>query len=121
MAAYLVVVALLLGSFINLALDRVPRGESVVRPPSRCRACGRRLNAIDLIPVAGYLVRKGRCATCGTPIGITSPILEAASGVLMLAAILIGGVWPGAASGQALVAGWGVLVVTLGGRRAGSG
>ena len=61
--AYAVLVAALVGSFINLAADRVPRGESVVRPRSHCRSCGRVLNFVDLIPVAGYLIRAGRCAT----------------------------------------------------------
>ena len=61
---YAVLVAALVGSFINLAADRVPRRESVVRPRSRCRSCGRVLNLVDLIPVAGYLIRAGRCATC---------------------------------------------------------
>ena len=56
--AYLVLVALLIGSFINLAADRLPRGESVVSPRSHCRSCGRVLNVVDLFPVAGYLVRR---------------------------------------------------------------
>jgi len=49
-AVYLVLVALLLGSFINLAADRLPRGESLVRPRSHCRACSRPLNVVDLRP-----------------------------------------------------------------------
>src|SRR3989440_7452639 len=93
---YLVLVALLLGSFINLAADRLPRGESLVRPGSHCRACGRRLNALDLLPVVGYLVRRGRCATCRTPIGISSPVVEAVAGILMLVPLMLLSLWPGA-------------------------
>jgi leader peptidase (prepilin peptidase)/N-methyltransferase len=109
-AAYLILVGLLLGSFINVAADRVPRGESIVRPRSHCRACGRQLNAIDLLPVLGYAIRRGRCATCGTSIGPTAPVVEAVSGSCMLIAIAWQGVWPGAVTGLALVTVWGLGV-----------
>jgi leader peptidase (prepilin peptidase) / N-methyltransferase len=114
-AAYLVLVAMLVGSFINLAADRVPRGESVLRPRSHCRSCGRILNALDLLPVAGYLIRGGRCATCRASIGASSPLVEAASGACMLVAIVWFGLWPGASLGVVLVAllGLGVLGLSL--------
>src|ERR1700731_4623208 len=96
---YLVIVALLVGSFINLAADRLPRGESVVRPRSHCRSCGRVLNVVDLFPVAGYLVRAGRCASCGVRIGVSSPVIEALCGAAMLAAVGLVGLWPGALVG----------------------
>ena len=111
--AYLVVVALLLGSFINLAADRVPRAESLLRPRSHCRACGRVLNALDLIPVAGYLIRGGRCATCRAQIGATSPLVEAATGACMLGALAWLGLWPGAVLGFVLVALLGAALVGL--------
>jgi len=109
--AYLVLVGLMLGSFINLAADRAPRGESLVRPGSHCRSCGRHLNAIDLLPVVGYLVRGGRCASCRTPIGASAPLVELVSGGLVIVAIARLGLWPGAAVGLALVAIWGLVVV----------
>ncbi len=112
--AYLVLVALLLGSFINLAADRAPRGESLMRPRSHCRACGRVLNALDLVPVAGYLIRGGRCATCKAPIGASAPLVEVAAGGGMLAALAWLGLWPGAALGFALVALLGLAMVGLG-------
>ncbi len=115
--AYLVFVALLFGSFINLAADRVPRGESILRPRSHCRACGRQLNAVDLLPVLGYLIRRGRCASCGTPIGPFVPVIEATAGILMLMPMLWFGLWPGAAAGVALVGAWGVAVTGLAARR----
>jgi len=94
-SAYAVLVALLLGSFINLAMDRLPRGESLVHPRSRCRSCGRVLNFVDLIPVGGYLIRRGCCASCGASIGLRSPLVEAICGGSMLASLtwlgLIGG------------------------------
>ena len=115
--AYLVLVGLMLGSFINLAADRVPRRESVISPPSHCRSCGRQLNVLDLLPIAGYLVRRGRCAGCGEPIGASSPVIEAVSGALMLVALLWLGTWPGAAVGLALVGLWGLGVTGVALRR----
>ncbi len=111
--AYLVLVAMLLGSFINLAADRLPRGESLVRPRSHCRACGRVLNPVDLIPVAGYLVRGGRCASCSSPIGVSSPLVEAAAGACMALALIRLGLWPGVAVGFVLVAVLGLDVIGL--------
>ena len=116
-AAYAVLVALFCGSFINMAADRVPRRESVMRPRSHCRACDRQLNTVDLIPVAGYLLRGGRCATCRTPIGVSAPLVEAFAGALMLGAVVWLGVWPGVAVGAVLVACFGLGVVALGVRR----
>jgi prepilin signal peptidase PulO-like enzyme (type II secretory pathway) len=113
-SAYLVVIALLAGSFINLAADRLPRGESVVSPRSHCRTCGRVLNLVDLIPLSGYLVRRGRCATCGVPIGASSPAVEAACGTAMVASLTLLGPWPGALIGFAAVAMVGAVAVSIG-------
>ncbi|HEY4888271.1 MAG TPA: prepilin peptidase [Candidatus Dormibacteraeota bacterium] len=112
-AAYLVLVALLVGSFINLAADRLPRHESLVHPRSHCRSCGRVLNLVDLIPVAGYLIRGGRCATCGASIGASSPSVEALCGALMLASLAAFGLLLGALVGGVAVAIVGVVAVTL--------
>lgn len=114
---YFVFLGLALGSFINLAADRLPRGESVVRPRSHCRACGRELNAVDLLPVLGYFVRGGRCATCASPIGVTAPVVEAVAGACMLAPLLWLGLWPGAVIGLAMVGAWGAAVTSLAARR----
>jgi prepilin signal peptidase PulO-like enzyme (type II secretory pathway) len=111
--AYLVLVALLVGSFINLAADRLPRHESLMSPRSHCRGCGRQLNVVDLIPVGGYLIRRGRCASCAVTIGASSPAVEAVCGALMLAPLVLFGLVPGALAGAASVAFVGVLVVGL--------
>ena len=112
--AYLVVVALLMGSFINLAADRLPRGESVVRPRSHCRSCGRVLDVVDLIPVSGYLIRRGRCATCGVSIGISSPAVEAVCGAAMLSSVTLLGLWNGALVGFAAISMVGVVALSIG-------
>lgn len=115
--AYLVFIGLALGSFINLAADRVPRGESVIRPRSHCRACGRELNTVDLLPVLGYVLRGGRCATCRSRIGAAAPIVEGVAGACMAAPVIWLGLWPGAAAGLCLVACWGLAVTGRAARR----
>lgn len=111
--AYLVIVGMFAGSFINLASDRIPRGESVVAPRSHCRSCGRVLNALDLVPVLGYLARGGRCATCRVSIGVSSPLVEAACGLVMAMGVMWLGLWPGGAVGGAAVVGIGLARTTL--------
>jgi prepilin signal peptidase PulO-like enzyme (type II secretory pathway) len=101
--AYLVLVGLMVGSFINVAADRLPRRESLITPRSHCRSCGRELNVVDLLPVAGYLLRGGRCASCGTTIGAWSPVVEATCGAAMLAPLALLGPWPGALVGFAAI------------------
>src|SRR5690242_18619033 len=110
---YMVLVALLLGSFINLAADRIPRGESIMRPPSFCRGCRRRLNAVDLMPVAGYLVRRGRCASCGGSIGASALIVESAAGLAMVVPLAALGPVAGGLLGASLVVLLGAVVVSL--------
>src|SRR3989475_5328978 len=100
--AYLVLVAMLIGSFINLAADRLPRRESIVRPRSHCRSCGRVLNLVDLIPVAGYAIRGGGRAGRGQRIGGSSPPVEGLCGASMLALfVLLGALRGGLVAGGA--------------------
>ena len=117
-SVYLVLVALFLGSFINLAADRFPRGESVATPRSHCQSCGRVLNTIDLLPVVGYLIRRGRCATCGVEIGFRSPLIEATAGALMGLSVAACGLNPGWLIGLVLVCLMGVAAVAAGYRTA---
>jgi prepilin signal peptidase PulO-like enzyme (type II secretory pathway) len=69
------------GSFLNVALSRLPRRESVVWPASHCEACGRGLAWWENIPVASFLLLRGRCRTCHSPIGVRHLVVEAATGV----------------------------------------
>lgn len=59
------ILGLLVGSFLNVAAIRIPRGQSVIAPPSHCMHCHHRLQIVDLIPVASYLLLKGKCRYCG--------------------------------------------------------
>src|SRR5438132_12208695 len=80
-----------LGSFFEVVLDRVPRGESLLWPPSHCRTCNHRLTVDELVPVISYLAQHGRCRACDTPIGRGVPIRQALSGLaLALPCALVG-------------------------------
>lgn len=80
-----VVVGLLglaIGSFLNVVIWRVPRGESVVSPPSACPACDNAIRPRDNVPVAGWLMLKGKCRDCSEPISARYPLVELGTGVL---------------------------------------
>ncbi|HJQ44862.1 MAG TPA: prepilin peptidase [Amycolatopsis sp.] len=70
----------IVGSFLTVVIHRVPRGESVISPPSRCPACRHRIQLWHNIPVAGWLVRRGRCARCAAPIAVRYPLVELGTG-----------------------------------------
>jgi leader peptidase (prepilin peptidase)/N-methyltransferase len=76
---------LVVGSFANVCIHRLPLGQSVVRPPSRCPACGTLIKAYDNLPVLGFLLLRGRCRACRAPISWRYPAVEAANGLLWLA------------------------------------
>jgi leader peptidase (prepilin peptidase)/N-methyltransferase len=78
----LFILGAILGSFFNVVIYRVPRGESIIRPPSACPACGTRLRVWDNIPLLGYLALRGRCRYCAAPISPRYVIVEALSGLL---------------------------------------
>lgn len=73
---------LVFGSFFNVVGLRVPKGESIVRPPSHCTVCNRNLTVKDLVPVFSYVFLKGKCRGCGTKIHWVYPVMELATGLL---------------------------------------
>lgn len=75
---------LLVGSFLNVVVWRVPRGESVVRPPSACPACGAPVRPRDNVPVLGWLLLRGRCRDCSAPVSVRYPLVELATAVLFV-------------------------------------
>ena len=76
------VLGLLVGSFLNVVIWRVPRNESVIRPRSRCPQCGHEIRGRDNIPVVSWLLLRGRCRDCKTPISARYPLVELTTGVL---------------------------------------
>ncbi|WP_170871476.1 prepilin peptidase [Desulfosporosinus metallidurans] len=73
---------LLIGSFLNVVIYRVPRGESIVTPGSHCPACGHYLRAWELVPVVSFLIQKGQCRNCQARISWRYPMVELLTGVL---------------------------------------
>ena len=82
---------LLIGSFLNVVVHRVPRGESVVSPPSACPRCETPIRPRDNVPVAGWVLLKGRCRDCDVAISPRYPLVEAATaGLFVVMALRIG-------------------------------
>jgi len=80
------VFGLLVGSFLNVCIYRLPRHESLNWPGSHCTSCDRPLSWYENIPLVSWLVLRGRCRTCHTPISPAYPIIEALTGLVFLAA-----------------------------------
>jgi leader peptidase (prepilin peptidase)/N-methyltransferase len=76
------VLGLAIGSFLNVVIYRVPAGESVVSPPSKCPSCGKEIRNRHNVPVVGWLVLRGKCYDCKAPISPRYPVVEALTGVL---------------------------------------
>jgi leader peptidase (prepilin peptidase)/N-methyltransferase len=79
------VLGLLVGSFLNVVIARVPAHESVVRPRSRCPGCGTEIASRDNVPVMSWLLLRGRCRTCGMRISAQYPMVEGLTAVLFVA------------------------------------
>ncbi len=81
---YIFFVGCCMGSFYNVCIYRLPRGESLVRPRSHCTSCGRTLGVLDLIPVVSYLMLKGRCRYCKAPVAPRYLMVELICGLAFL-------------------------------------
>jgi leader peptidase (prepilin peptidase) / N-methyltransferase len=90
-AAVAGLLGLVIGSFLNVVAYRLPRGESLSHPRSRCPGCGTTVRAYDNIPVLSWLLLRGRCRSCGTPISPRYPLVEAGTAVLAAAVVLVHG------------------------------
>jgi leader peptidase (prepilin peptidase)/N-methyltransferase len=86
------VVGLCFGSFLNVCILRLPHDQSLLRPPSTCPKCKQPIAWRDNIPVVSWLLLKGRCRRCRTPISPQYPIIEAGVALLWIAAVLMYGV-----------------------------
>jgi leader peptidase (prepilin peptidase) / N-methyltransferase len=105
---------LVLGSFMTVAVHRLPKGESVVSPRSRCPGCGAEIGARDNIPVLSWLLLRGRCRRCGEPISVEYPLIElATAGLVVLAAIRYSNPWQAVLVGGLLALMPGVALIDL--------
>lgn len=73
---------LIIGSFLNLCIYRIPNNESISFPPSHCTSCDNRIKWYDLIPVISYVILKGRCRFCNEKISVMYPLIEAFTGIV---------------------------------------
>jgi leader peptidase (prepilin peptidase)/N-methyltransferase len=87
-ATYVTLLGLMLGSFMNVCIYRLPRGLSPVRPRSGCPNCGHMLAWYENVPVVSYLVLRGRCRECRAAISPMYPIIEALTGAVFLSGYL---------------------------------
>lgn len=111
LVALCALVGLAFGSFANVVIWRVPRGQSVVSPPSACPRCGARIRPWQNIPVVAYVALRGRCAACREPISLRYPLIEAATAVLFTLVAL----WRGWSADLPafLLAAFGAVVLTV--------
>lgn len=79
------------GSFLNVVIHRLPRGQSVVRPRSRCPSCGEIIRWYDNVPVLSWLLLRARCRRCGAHISVRYPLVEAGNAVLWVVALAVFG------------------------------
>ena len=94
---------LMVGSFLNVLIHRLPRGESVLWPGSHCPHCGAPVRPLQNVPVISWLALRGRCAACRGPIAFRYPLVELVNGVLWVLVAQAAPDWGAFASGAFLV------------------
>ncbi len=89
-ATFAGVLGAIIGSFLNVVAYRLPRHQSLITPASHCPGCGTPVKPYDNIPVLSWLLLRGHCRACGTAISLRYPLVEAATGLLCVGAVLTG-------------------------------
>jgi leader peptidase (prepilin peptidase)/N-methyltransferase len=87
-AAFAGVFGAIFGSFLNVVVYRLPRHESLVRPPSHCTSCGMQVKPYDNVPILSWLLLRGHCRRCGAAISARYPLIEALTAALCAGAVL---------------------------------
>ncbi len=87
-AFFITLVGLVVGSFLNVCIYRIPKGMSILKPPSHCPHCGRKIKFYDNIPVISYIILGGKCRYCKAKISIRYPLVELLTGLLFLVSYL---------------------------------
>lgn len=93
---------IVIGSFLNVCIYRIPLGESVAKERSHCMQCGHRLSWYELIPIVSWLALRGRCRKCKAKISVQYPLIEALNGILYVIIFYVHGFAP--ATGTAVAA-----------------
>jgi len=94
MAFFIFLLGLIVGSFLNVCIYRLPRNQSIVRPPSHCPQCGTKLKPWDLVPVVSFLLLKGKCRYCRTKINWRYPLVEFLTGLVFFLLFTVFGLIP---------------------------
>lgn len=84
MTILITIYGLIIGSFLNVVIYRIPRGENISFPPSHCGSCDEKIYWYDNIPVFSYLVLRGKCRRCGAHISLQYPLVEALNAIVYL-------------------------------------
>src|SRR5438094_9409972 len=79
---------MVVGSFLNVCITRIPENVSIILPGSRCPKCGTAIRLYDNVPVFAWIWLGGKCRACGAPISVMYPLVELATGLLFVAAFL---------------------------------
>lgn len=106
---YAGVFGLLIGSFLNVVIYRVPNGLSIVSPPSSCPSCGHTIKAYDNIPVLSWVLLRGKCRGCSEPISKRYPLVEAGTGIVFAGVALWS--WSGDAAARPMDGAPGIIVL----------
>ena len=81
---YIFIFGLLIGSFLNVCIYRIPRGENIAYPSSHCTSCGNDIKYYDLIPVLSWVILRGKCRNCGEKISSRYALVELTTAILFL-------------------------------------
>ena len=81
MGIFIIIFGILIGSFLNVCIYRIPRKESIVFGASHCTKCGNRIKWYDLIPIISYLILRGKCRVCKEKISLQYPLIELTNGL----------------------------------------
>lgn len=82
---------IVIGSFLNVCIYRIPKKEDIVKTSSHCMSCGYHLKWYDMIPIASFLALRGKCRKCGAKLSVQYPLIEAANGILYVCIVWTGG------------------------------
>lgn len=82
--AILFILGIIIGSFLNICIYRLPKGQSVISPPSNCPVCNTHLKPLELIPVLSYLFLRGKCRYCSASFSLRYPVVEFLTGILFV-------------------------------------
>lgn len=89
--AYIFLLGIIVGSFLNVCIYRIPKHEDIVVTRSHCMSCGYQLKWIDLIPIFSWIALKGKCRQCGEKVSLQYPLVELLNGALWVVTLRLGG------------------------------